>query len=107
MAIQQSETPHLQIIARRLLLLVLTAAAAFGCSKEEGERQRLESNVASVVLRSEAGSEASFTVSSSGPWSLTTTGEEFEVVSPQMRGGCAASWAASRCSSTRAGSRRR
>ena len=41
MAIQQSETPHLQIIARRLLLLVLTAAAAFGCSKEEGERQRL------------------------------------------------------------------
>ncbi len=100
MAIQQSETPHLQIIARRLLLLVLTAAAAFGCCKEEGERQRLESNVASVVLRSEAGSEASFTVSSSGPWSLTTTGEEFEVVGP-------ASWAASRCSSTRAGSRRR
>lgn len=82
MAIQQSETPHLQIIARRLLLLVLTAAAAFGCSKEEGERQRLESNVESVVLRSEAGSEASFTVSSSGPWSLTTTGEEFEVVGP-------------------------
>lgn len=82
MAIQQSETPHLQIIARRLLLLVLTAAAAFGCSKEEGERQRLESNVASVVLRSEAGSEASFTVSSSGPWSLTTTGKEFEVVGP-------------------------
>lgn len=82
MAIQQSETPHLQIIVRRLLLIVLLAAATAGCSKDDGPAQHIASNAAEVVLRYEAGAEASFTVTASGPWSFSTTGEGFEVSGP-------------------------
>ena len=62
MAIQQSETPHLQIIVRRLLLIVLLAAATAGCSKDDGPAQHIASNAAEVVLRYEAGAEASLSL---------------------------------------------
>lgn len=83
MAIQQPETPYLQII-RRTLSLLLAVALLAGCEKTE-ERAGLTTTQDEVVLRSTAGSEAAFTVSSTEAWSLTTTGGGFDV-SP-TRGG--------------------
>ena len=72
MAIQQPETPYLQII-RRTLWLLLAVTLFAGCEKTE-ERAELTATQDEVVLRSTAGSEAAFTVSSTEAWSLTTTG---------------------------------
>lgn len=83
MAIQQPETPYLQII-RRTLWLLLAVTLLAGCEKTE-ERAGLTTTQDEVVLRSTAGSEAAFTVSSTEAWSLTTTGGGFDV-SP-TRGG--------------------
>ena len=83
MAIQQPETPYLQII-RRTLWLLLAVTLLAGCEKTE-ERAGLTTTQDEVVLRSTAGSEAAFTVSSTEAWSLTTTGSGFDV-SP-TRGG--------------------
>ena len=71
MAIQQPETPYLQII-RRTLWLLLAVTLLAGCEKTE-ERAGLTTTQDEVVLRSTAGSEAAFTVSSTEAWSLTTT----------------------------------
>lgn len=62
MAIQQPETPYLQII-RRTLWLLLAVTLLAGCEKTE-ERAGLTTTQDEVVLRSTAGSEAAFTVSS-------------------------------------------
>lgn len=83
MAIQQPETPYLQII-RRTLCLLLAVTLLAGCEKTE-ERARLTPTQDEVILRSTAGSEAAFTVSSTEPWSLVTTGSGFGV-SPTQGG---------------------
>ena len=83
MAIQQPKTPYLQII-RRTLSLLLAVALLAGCEKTE-ERAGLTTTQNEVVLRSTAGSEAAFTVSSTEAWSLTTTGSGFDV-SPTQGG---------------------
>lgn len=84
MAIQQPETPYLQII-RRTLWLLLAVTLLAGCEGKYVDRPRLTATQNEVVLRSTAGSEAAFTVSSTEAWSLTTTGGGFDV-SP-TRGG--------------------
>lgn len=83
MAIQQPKTPYLQII-RRTLSLLLAVTLLAGCEKTE-ERAGLTTTQDEVVLRSTAGSEAAFTVSSTEAWSLTTTGSGFDV-SPTQGG---------------------
>lgn len=83
MAIQQPKTPYLQII-RRTLSLLLAVALLAGCEKTE-ERAGLTTTQDEVVLRSTAGSEAAFTVSSTEAWSLTTEGSGFDV-SPTQGG---------------------
>ena len=83
MAIQQPKTPYLQII-RRTLSLLLAVTLLAGCEKTE-ERAGLITTQNEVVLRSTAGSEAAFTVSSTEGWWLTTEGSGFEV-SPTQGG---------------------
>lgn len=83
MAIQQPKTPYLQII-RRTLSLLLAVALLAGCEKTE-ERAGLTTTQNEVLLRSTAGSEAAFTVSSTEAWSLTTEGSGFDV-SPTQGG---------------------
>lgn len=78
MAVQQLKTPYLQII-RRALLLLLALPVLAACSKDEPEHPALESSQQEVVLHSTAGSEATFTVKATGPWTLTTTGEGFDI----------------------------
>lgn len=78
MAIQQPETPYLQII-RRTLWLLLAVTLLAGCEGKYVDRPRLTATQNEVVLRSTAGSEAAFTVSSTEAWSLTTTGGGFDV----------------------------
>lgn len=84
MAIQQPETPYLQII-RRTLCLLLAVALLAGCEGKYVDRPRLITTQNEVVLRSTAGSEATFTVTSNEPWSLTTEGSGFDV-SPTQGG---------------------
>ncbi len=74
MAIQQPKTPYLQII-RRTLCLLLAVALLAGCEGKYVDRPRLITTQNEVVLRSTAGSEATFTVTSNEPWSLTTEGK--------------------------------
>ena len=78
MAIQQPETPYLQII-RRALWLLLALPLLAGCGKDEAEQPVLESSADEIVLRNTAGSEATFTVTATGPWTLSTTGDGFDI----------------------------
>lgn len=77
MAVQQLKTPYVQIIQRTLCLLVALAFFT-GCEKD-GQTQKITSSQDEAVLRSAAGSAAAFTVTASGPWTLTTTGGGFDV----------------------------
>lgn len=76
MAVQQPQAPYLQI-ARRLCVLLLAAAAAVSCRKTEGEPPQLALSLDEVVLRSDAGATATFTVTATGRWSIDVSGEEF------------------------------
>lgn len=95
MAIQQPKAPYLQII-RRTLWLLLAVTFLAGCGEKDAERPRLTATQDEVILRSAAGSEATFTVTSNEPWTLSTTGGGF-VVSPTEggRGGTAVTVTAS------------
>ena len=77
MAVQQSQTPYVQII-RRALCLLLALAVFTGCEKER-EPAEITSSQEEAVLRSTAGSAAAFTVTATGPWTLTTTGGGFGI----------------------------
>lgn len=77
MAVQQSQTPYVQII-RRTFALLLALAVFAGCEKER-EPAEITSSQEEAVLRSTAGSAAAFTVTATGPWTLTTTGSGFGI----------------------------
>lgn len=77
MAVQQPQTPYVQII-RRALCLLLALAVFTGCEKER-EPAEITSSQEEAVLRSTAGSAAAFTVTATGPWTLTTTGGGFGI----------------------------
>lgn len=82
MAVQQLKTPHLQI-TRRTLWLCLALFFLAGCGEKEGEQPKLDVSQDEIVLRSAAGSEASFTVSATGAWTLSTTGSGFDIAPTQ------------------------
>ena len=77
MAVQQPQTPYVQII-RRTFALLLALAVFAGCEKER-EPAEIASSQEEAVLRSTAGSAAAFTVTATGPWTLTTTGDGFGI----------------------------
>lgn len=77
MAVQQPQTPYVQII-RRTFALLLALAVFAGCEKER-EPAEITSSQEEAVLRSTAGSAAAFTVTATGPWTLTTTGSGFGI----------------------------
>ena len=77
MAVQQPQTPYVQII-RRTFALLLALAVFAGCEKER-EPAEIASSQEEAVLRSTAGSAAAFTVTATGPWTLTTTGSGFGI----------------------------
>ena len=77
MAVQQPQTPYVQII-RRTFALLLALAVFAGCEKER-EPAEITSSQEEAVLRSTAGSAAAFTVTATGPWTLTTTGDGFGI----------------------------
>lgn len=105
MAVQQSQTPYVQII-RRTFALLLALAVFAGCEKER-EPAEITSSQEEAVLRSTAGSAAAFTVTATGPWTLTTTGGGFGIsptaggrgettVTVTVRAAAASSWGRSR-----------
>ena len=82
MAVQQPQTPYVQII-RRTFALLLALAVFAGCEKER-EPAEITSSQEEAVLRTRyfrrtAGSAAAFTVTATGPWTLTTTGSGFGI----------------------------
>lgn len=84
MAVQQPQTPYLQIIrntALRLLLAVVTLLAATlptACSKQDPDPQ-IRISVQEILLPGDASGNATFTVTADAAWGLTYSGEGFSV----------------------------
>lgn len=64
---------------RKLLHLLLAAALFTACGDDDPAPERIRCSLDEAVLRSTAGSAASFTVTASGPWTLSSTGAGFDV----------------------------
>lgn len=83
MAIQQLETPYLQIVRRtlRLLLPLPALLLAFGCEKEEEPPlpSVLELSQQTVLLSNAAGAAATVDVEADGDWVLDVAGGGFEI----------------------------
>ena len=68
---------RVELTAQEFALLLALAVFA-GCEKER-EPAEITSSQEEAVLRSTAGSAAAFTVTATGPWTLTTTGSGFGI----------------------------
>ncbi len=87
MAIQQLETPHLQIVRRLLrrlaaLLPVLMTLLAAGCEKESDEEWTpsvLELSQQTVLLSNAAGAAATVDVQADGDWVLDAEDGDFDI----------------------------
>lgn len=64
---------------RKLLHLLLAAALFTACGDDDPAPGRIRCSLEEAVLRSTTGSETSFTVTASGPWTLAATGDGFDV----------------------------
>lgn len=64
---------------RKFLHLLMAAALFTACGDDDPAPERIHCSLEEVVLHSTTGSETSFTVTATGPWTLAATGEGFDV----------------------------
>lgn len=77
MAIQQPQTPHLQII-RRLFLLLAAAVLFTACHKNDPDPQ-IQISAQEILLSGDATDNATFTITANAAWGLTYSGKGFSV----------------------------